>query len=131
MGWDGMDGSLGLVEYRAPYGANNKDRNNKEIFLSDHLISVIILSIRNISTWLPFPGEHVSKIATKTGTRQWASSNARVMVEICDSLATCCQISSNGLDNPGKDRKRGRTDVYTNPAILGNCAQEVKKRDYV
>ena len=26
MGWDGMgwmDGSLGLVEYRAPYGANN------------------------------------------------------------------------------------------------------------
>ena len=23
MGLDGLDGSLGLVEYRAPYGANN------------------------------------------------------------------------------------------------------------
>ena len=45
------------------------------------------------------------------------------MVEICDSQGTCCQTSS--LDNAGKDREKGQTDVYTNTAILGNCAQEV------
>ena len=29
MGWDGMDGSLGLVEYRAPYGANNQQQKQE------------------------------------------------------------------------------------------------------
>jgi len=29
MGWmDGLDGSLGLVEYRAPYGANKTTKKN-------------------------------------------------------------------------------------------------------
>ena len=69
----------------------------------------------------------MSTIAIKTGTEKNAGSNARVVVEICDSQSTCCQTSSDGsgLDNPGKDRKKGQTDVYTNSAILGNCAQEV------
>ena len=73
----------------------------------------------------------MAKIATKTGTRNWAGSNARVMVEICDSQGTCCKTTSSGrgLDNPGQDRRRGQTDVYRNPAILGNCALEVKKRN--
>ena len=69
----------------------------------------------------------MSTIAIKTGTEKHAESNARVVVEICDSQGTCCQTSSDGrgLDNPGQDRKIGQTDVYTNSAILGNCAQEV------
>ena len=67
----------------------------------------------------------MSTIATKTGTDQYAGSNARVVVEICDSQGTCCKTSLNGLDNPGQDRKKGQTDVYTNSTILGNCAQEV------
>ena len=69
----------------------------------------------------------MSTIAIKTGTEKHAASNARVVVEICDSQGTCCQTSSDGsgLDNPGDDRKKGQTDVYTNSAILGNCAQKV------
>ena len=73
----------------------------------------------------PLPGVHVSTIATKTGTDDANESNARVVVEICDSQGTCCQTSSDGLDNPGQDRRKGQTDVYTNQAILDNCAQEV------
>ena len=72
---------------------------------------------------MPIPGVHVSTIAIKTGTEGSAESRARVVVEICDSQGTCCQSSS--LDNPGKDRERGQTDVYTNTEILGNCTQEV------
>ena len=67
----------------------------------------------------------MSSISTKTGTRTFAESPARVVVEICDSQGTCCQTSSDGLDNPGQDRRKGQTDVYTNTAILGNCTQEV------
>ena len=69
----------------------------------------------------------MSTIAIKTGTRKHAGSKARVVVKICDSQGTCCQTSSDGrgLDNPGHERKKGQTDVYTNSAILGNCAQEV------
>ena len=36
MGWMGLDGSLGLGEYRAPYGANNlikDDRSTRKIIL--------------------------------------------------------------------------------------------------
>ena len=96
---------------------------------------------RHIPDIAPLPGVHVSTIATKTGTNGHAESNARVVVEICDSQGTCCQTSSDGLDNPGQDREIGQTDVYTNTADLGNCAQEVhnsyfdpwsmKKRDHV
>ena len=73
----------------------------------------------------------MSKIATLTGNVQYAESNARVVAELCDSQGFCCQTSSNGrgLDNPGQDRKSDQTDVYTNPAILGNCAQEVKQNN--
>ena len=67
----------------------------------------------------------MSRIVTKTGTDQNAASNARVVVEICAREGTCCQTSSDGLDNPGQDREIGQTDTYTNAAILGNCAQEV------
>ena len=82
---------------------------------------------RHIPDIAPLSGEHVSAIATKTGTENYAASNARVMVEICDSQGTCCQTSSDGrgLDNPGQDRAIGQTDDYTNATILGNCAQEV------
>ena len=82
---------------------------------------------RHIPDIAPLPDVHVSTIATKTGTDQYAASNARVVVEICDSQGTCCQTSSDGrgLDNPGQDREIGQTDVYTSTAILGTCAQEV------
>ena len=80
---------------------------------------------RHIPDIAPLPGVHVSTIATKTGTYGSAESNARVVVEICDSQGTCCQTSSDGLDNPGQDRENGQTDVYTSTTILGNCAQEV------
>ena len=80
---------------------------------------------RHIPDIAPLPGVHVSTIATKTGTDGHAESNARVVVEICDSQGTCCQTSSDGLDNPGQDRENGQTDVYTSTTILGNCAQEV------
>ena len=82
---------------------------------------------RHIPDIAPLPGVHVSTIATKTGTDGHAASNARVVVEICDSQGTCCQTSSDGrgLDNPGQDREIGQTDVYTSTAILGTCAQEV------
>ena len=75
----------------------------------------------------PLPGVHVSKIATKTGTRTGAASSSGVVVEICDSQGTCCQTSSDGkgLDHPGKDREKGQTDEYTDTAILGTCAQGV------
>ena len=83
----------------------------------------------------------MSTIATKTSDRGYAGSKARLVVEICDSHGTCCQTSSDGLDNPGQYRKSGQTNVYTNTTILGNCAQEViqvlvndtlvKKRDHV
>ena len=68
----------------------------------------------------------MSSISTKTGTRTFAESPARVVVEICDSHGTCCETSSagRGLEN-GNDRKNGQTDVYTSTTILGNCAQEV------
>ena len=81
--------------------------------------------MRYIPDRAPLPGVHVLTISIKTGTGQPAESNARVVVEICDSQGTCCQTSSDGLDNPGQDRRKGQTDVYTNTAILGNCAQEV------
>ena len=80
---------------------------------------------RHIPGIAPLPGVHVSTISTKTGTDQYAGSNARVVVEICDNQGACCQTSSDGLDNPGQDREIGQTDVYTNQAILDNCAQEV------
>ena len=80
---------------------------------------------RHIPDIAPLPGVHVSTIATKTGSRRYAGSNARLVVEICDSQGTCCQTSSDGLDNPGQDRAVNQTDVYTNTTILGNCAKEV------
>ena len=72
------------------------------------------------------PPGHVSTISTKTGTRKYSESPARVVVEICDIHGICCQTSSSGrgLEN-GNDRKNGQTDVYTSTSILGNCAQEV------
>ena len=83
-----------------------------------HLLSVVRLIAL-------LPGVHVSTIATKTSDRGYAGSKARLVVEICDSHGTCCQTSSDGLDNPGQYRKSGQTNVYTNTTILGNCAQEV------
>ena len=69
----------------------------------------------------------MSTITTKTTNWRDAASGARVVAEICDSQGTCCQTSSDGkgLDNPGEDRQIGQTDVYTDAAILGNCAQKV------
>ena len=73
------------------------------------------------------PGEHVSTIASKTGTGKYAGSKSRVVAEICDAQGTCCQTSSDGrgLDNSGEDRQIGQTDVYTDRAILGSCSQKV------
>ena len=72
----------------------------------------------------------MSTIATKTGTSKYAKSKARVVAEICDTRGTCCQTSDGrlgrGLDNnPGIDRQKGQTDIYTDTAIIGNCAEKV------
>ena len=73
------------------------------------------------------PGEHVSTIASKTGTVKHAASKSRVVAEICDAQGTCCQTSSDGrgLDNSKVVRQAGQTDVYGNTTILGSCSQKV------
>ena len=72
-------------------------------------------------------GGKVSSISIKTGSIQKAESDCKAVMEICDVERNCCQTSvdGRGLDNPGLDRQRGKTDVYTTPSLLGNCAQEV------
>ena len=72
-------------------------------------------------------GGKVSSISIKTGSIQKAESDCKAVMEICDVERNCCQTSvdGRGLDNPGSDRQRGKTDVYTTPSLLGNCAQEV------
>ena len=69
----------------------------------------------------------MSEIKIKTGDGENDSSNCRAQMEICDDQGQCCQTSSEGrgLHNPGKNRERGKIDVYSNKAVLGNCAQEV------
>merc|ERR1719507_2582739 len=69
-------------------------------------------------------GQHVSSIAIKTGTVPNAQSDCRAVMELCDRQRNCCQTTPNGqgLDNPGNDRESGQTDIYTNRAVLGNCA---------
>ena len=72
-------------------------------------------------------GGKVSSISIKTGSIQKAESDCKAVMEICDGERNCCRTSvdGRGLDNPGSDRQRGKTDVYTTPSLLGNCAQEV------
>ena len=72
-------------------------------------------------------GGKVSSISINTGSIQKAESDCKAVMEICDVERNCCQTSvdGRGLDNPGLDRQRGKTDVYTTPSLLGNCAQEV------
>ena len=72
-------------------------------------------------------GLHVLAIVTKTGTTSHDESDCRAVMEICDNLANCCITSPDGqgLDNPGDDRERGQTDVYTTRSVLNSCAQEV------
>ena len=67
----------------------------------------------------------MTSIAIKTGTVNAAESGCRAVMEICDEQGNCCQTSTtgNGLDNPGDDREKGQTDIYTNTTLLGNCAQ--------
>ena len=69
----------------------------------------------------------MATITTKTGAGQAAESSARVALELCGSKGDCCQTSTNGrgLDNPGQDRRRDQTDVYTAKSILGKCAEQV------
>ena len=69
----------------------------------------------------------VSSITIKTGTVKDAGSDCRAVMEICNKDGNCCQTTpeGGGLDNPGDDRESGQTDIYTNTALLGNCADEV------
>merc|ERR1712061_648678 len=69
-------------------------------------------------------GEHVSTIATKTGTGSVAGSNARVLAQICDAQGFCCHTSSDGRGLYNSERQEGQTDVYTDRAILGSCSQK-------
>ena len=66
-------------------------------------------------------------ITTKTSAKENADSLARVVLDLCGSEGGCCQTSTDGrgLDNPGEDRRKGQTDVYTATSILGNCAEQV------
>ena len=72
-------------------------------------------------------GLRVLAIVIKTGTTADDESDCRAVMEICDNLANCCITSPDrqGLDNPGDDRERGQTDVYTSRSVLNSCAQEV------
>ena len=72
-------------------------------------------------------GLSVSAIVIKTGSNAYDESDCRAVIEICDNLGNCCATSPNGqgLDNPGDDRERGQTDVYTSRSVLNTCAQEV------
>ena len=69
----------------------------------------------------------MAAITTKTGTMSSADSSARVVLELCGSGGGCCQTSKDGrgLDNPGEDRRKSQTDVYTATSILSNCAEQV------
>ena len=69
----------------------------------------------------------MATLTTKTGAGAHAESSARVVLELCGSEGGCCQTSKDGrgLDNPGEDRRKGQTDVYTATSILGNCAEQV------
>ena len=69
----------------------------------------------------------MATITTKTGAGHAAESSARVVLELCGSKGDCCQTSTagRGLDNPGDDRRKGQTDVYTATSILGKCAEQV------
>jgi len=70
-------------------------------------------------------GTSVATITTKTGAGYAAETYARVVLELCGSKGGCCRTSTRGrgLDNPGEDRRKGQTDVYTGTSILGNCAE--------
>ena len=72
-----------------------------------------------------FSGESVRKISIKTGTTADAQSNCDAELKICDNEEICCKTSN--LDNPGDDRERGKTDDYTDPALLGHCGKMVRK----
>ena len=72
-------------------------------------------------------GTSVAIITVKTSAEEYAESLARVVLDLCGSEGGCCQTSTDGrgLDNPGEDRRKGQTDVYTATSILGNCAEQV------
>ena len=72
-------------------------------------------------------GTSVATITVKTSAEAYAESSARVVLDLCGSEGGCCQTSTDGrgLDNPGEDRRKGQTDVYTATSILGNCAEQV------
>ena len=73
-------------------------------------------------------GTSVAIITVKTSAEEYAESLARVVLDLCGSEGGCCQTSKDGrgLDNPGEDRRKGQTDVYTATSILGNCAEQVE-----
>merc|ERR1711962_971866 len=90
------------------------------------IILIFGLTVANILASVEVNGGKVSSISIKTGSIQKAESDCKAVMEICDGERNCCQTSvdGRGLDNPGLDRQRGKTDVYTTPSLLGNCAQE-------
>ena len=68
----------------------------------------------------------MTEISIKTGLLNHAQSDCGAELEICDVEGVCCKTSK--LNNePGNDRERGQTDVYTDETILGFCAKEVDK----
>ena len=73
-------------------------------------------------TLLPF---FVSSIYIKTGDDQYADSDAKLQMKICDAQNNCCQTSS--LETQKDNLERGQIDVFTynadnSPSSLGNCA---------
>ena len=63
----------------------------------------------------------MTKVKIKTGTVDYASTDATPYLKICDGLATCCETL--GLDNYGNDRPSGQVDVYQAGWQLGNCTK--------
>ena len=63
----------------------------------------------------------MKRITTQTGNRQGANSDCALTIKVCDVKGSCCQ-TVNLDDNVKNDREKGKTDTFTQPALLGTCA---------
>ena len=65
MDWIGLDGSLGLLEYRAPYGANNDDDEDEDVFSSK-----CYLVKKKLSSGNSYPGTKVTEVEIVKGLKR-------------------------------------------------------------
>ena len=64
-------------------------------------------------------GQGISEISTRTGEREWANTNDKVTIVLCDTKGLCCKST---LSNLAKDsQERGNVDTYNTTTMLGEC----------